>query len=67
MVNLVISTHKYRGTGGVYTITGNNHEEVREKAREIKEGIDYMQSPSMTERVQSTGGLLIEITYYGLD
>lgn len=67
MVNLVISTHHHRGSGGVYKISGNNHAEVREKAEEIYKGIDFMRSPNKIEIPQSTGALLIEITYYGLD
>lgn len=67
MKNFVTSSHRHRGTGGVYLISGINHAEVREKAKEIKDTIDYMQSPNTTERVQNTGELLIEITYYGLD
>jgi hypothetical protein len=56
-----------RGTGGVYLISGINHDEVRAKAKEIKAEIDYMQSPSISERVQNTGELLCEVKYYGLD
>jgi hypothetical protein len=56
-----------RGTGGVYLISGMNHDEVRAKAKEIKADIDYMQSPFISERVQNTGELLCEVKYYGLD
>jgi hypothetical protein len=56
-----------RGTGGVYLISGINHDEVRAKAKEIKEGLDFMRSPYISERMQNTGELLCEVTYYGLD
>ncbi len=56
-----------RGTGGVYLISGINHDEVRAKAKEIKDDLDFMRSPFISERVQNTGELLCEVTYYGLD
>jgi hypothetical protein len=56
-----------RGTGGVYLISGINHDEVRAKAKEIKDDLDFMRSPYISERVQNTGELLCEVTYYGLD
>lgn len=56
-----------RGSGGVYLISGINHDEVRLKAEEIRKGIDFMRSPSTSERVQNTGELLCEVQYYGLD
>ena len=67
MKNFIFSSHKYVGSGGIYLISGTNHEEVREKAQEIKKDIDYMRSPSITESVSSTGELLCEVKYYGLD
>lgn len=56
-----------RGSGGVYLVSGIDHEQVRARAQEIKAGIDFMRSPSISERLQNTGELLCEVKYYGLD
>lgn len=56
-----------RGSGGVYLVSGTDFEAVRSRAKEIKADIDFMRSPSMSESIQNTGELLIEIKYYGLD
>jgi hypothetical protein len=56
-----------RGSGGVYLISGTNHDEVRSKAQEIRQGIDFMRSPMISESIKNTGELLCEVKYYGLD
>ena len=56
-----------KGSGGVYLISGSNHDEVRAKAEEIRKEIDFMRSPRISETVQNTGELLCEVKYYGLD
>ena len=56
-----------RGSGGVYLVSGMDHDSVRAKAKEIKKDIDFMRSPSISESVLNTGKLLCEIKYYGLD
>ena len=65
--NMIKVDRLNRGTGGVYLISGINHDEVRAKAKEIKADIDYMQSPFISEKIQNTGELLCEVKYYGLD
>lgn len=67
MFEHVFTNHKNRGSGGVYLVSGTDFDAVRAKAKQIKDDIDYMRSPSMIESVQNTGELLIEIKYYGLD
>lgn len=56
-----------RGSGGVYLVSGIDHEQVRAKAQEIRKSIDFMRSPTISESVQNTGELLCEVKYYGLD
>ena len=56
-----------RGSGGVYLVSGSDHEAVRAKAEEIRKGIDFMRSPSISQKIQNTGELLCEVKYYGLD
>lgn len=60
-------TRKNQGSGGVYLISGTDFEAVRARALEIKADIDFMRSPSISERVLNTGELLCEVKYYGLD
>lgn len=67
MFDQVFTNHKNSGSGGVYLVSGTDFEAVRAKAKAIKDDIDYMRSPRMTESVQNTGELLVEIKYYGLD
>lgn len=67
MLSQIFSGHRNQGSGGVYYVTGSNHEEVREKAHELKNEIDFMRSPYMVERIEPNGDLYVEIKYYGLD
>jgi len=67
MFDHVFTNHRNQGSGGVYLVSGTDFEAVRAKAKAIKDDIDYMRSPCMTESVQNTGELLVEIKYYGLD
>lgn len=67
MLEFVNETHRNQGSGGVYLVSGTDFVKVRERANQIREDIDFMRSPYMTETVQATGELLVEIKYYGLD
>jgi hypothetical protein len=60
-------TRLNHGSGGIYEILGDSKELVDQKAKELKEGIDYYRSPVITPARRVDTGWLAEVKYYGLD
>lgn len=68
MDNIVTVTHRHRGSGGVYTITGTDADAVKHRAMLEKDNIDYMQSPMVSDLGFNEHGVYkMEVKYYGLD
>jgi hypothetical protein len=64
---MITVSENSRGSGGVFLVSGTDHDKVRAKAKEIRSEIDFMRSPSISESILNTGELLCEVKYYGLD
>jgi hypothetical protein len=55
------------GTGGVITIEGDDRDELLAEAKRIRDGIDFIRSPSISFFYPGVDKCGAEITYYGLD
>jgi hypothetical protein len=57
------------GRGGSVVIIGDNENEVRERAKQERQEIDFMRSPSFDGIVKkmSSGEYVAKVTYWGLD
>ena len=64
---MIQSQHMKSGTGGIWTISGDSHDEVLEKITELKASIDYMRSPYCAGVYEQNGLFTAELRYYGLD
>jgi hypothetical protein len=57
------------GRGGSVVIIGDNENEVRERAKQERQEIDFMRSPSFDGIVKKmpNGEYVAKVTYWGLD
>jgi hypothetical protein len=68
MENIVTVTHKNRGSGGIFTITGTDAEAVKHRTEIERSNLDFMSSPRVLDYGFNEHGVYkMEVTYYGLD
>lgn len=68
MDNIVTVTHRNRGSGGVYTITGTDEQAVKDRTEIERSNLDFMRSPRVSNLGCNEHGVYkMEVSYYGLD